>query len=108
MTKKRSTEWMKDRIYITIHPVPGLPDPVFAAINGKTFAIKPGEEVFVPKAVLQVLNDATVRTSRYIPHPSIVGQLVRTPVVLPRFAVSSRDPGPQSALPAFDLASSAN
>lgn len=48
------------------------PTGQFIGINGRSFVIRPGEEVTVPESVLEVLNDAVTSTPRTDQNGNIV------------------------------------
>jgi len=59
-SKAKGNDW----VTITIHEDPNNKQPVFVGVNGKSYRIKRGVPVSVPRAVVENLNDA-VRVEYY-------------------------------------------
>ncbi|MCR4841649.1 MAG: hypothetical protein K5840_00120 [Eubacterium sp.] len=56
--KKASTEG-----YVTVNlprPAKGEPDAQFVAVNGKTYRIKKGQKVKVPRSVAEVIKNSEI------------------------------------------------
>ena len=90
-TMAKKTNWRDDKIRLKISKGHDVPDPVFVGINGHTFAIKPGVWVTVPKAVVEVLDNSTICTTKYTVNPDNPSQYIKEPEEIDRFAVSTRE-----------------
>lgn len=89
----------KDRIWVRFQTT-NEPDgeyPIKAAINGHTFVIKREQDVFLPRCVLKMLDDAIYTKYREDKERSKGGELVYKAVTMRRFPYSIVD---RPAIPA--------
>lgn len=85
VNEKDDLTWQDDRVDVFIYKNEGVPDPVYVAVNGHSFAIKPGVHVQIPRAVFQVLVDAKIETKEYEEIPNQPGQYTIKDVTYDRF-----------------------